>query len=117
MFLVENSVIGSIIGKGGQTVRKISNETSVVIQVQGRDEVSASESERRVMLTSVSSSFSFSRSMKPPQALGFSSKVNLSNVVLLFCGLSVSQYYSPTIYHKAQRINIVFFAFRTTCRR
>lgn len=35
----------------------------MVIQVQGRDEVSASESERRVMLTSVSRSFSVSRSM------------------------------------------------------
>ena len=53
LLLVENSVIGSIIGKGGQTVRKISNDTTVVIQVQGRDEVSASESERRVTLTSV----------------------------------------------------------------
>ncbi|CAM9510341.1 unnamed protein product [Ascophyllum nodosum] len=52
LLLVENSVIGSIIGKGGQTVRKISNDTTVVIQVQGRDEVSASESERRVTLTS-----------------------------------------------------------------
>lgn len=52
--LVDNSVVGSIIGKGGQTIRKISLESGSSIQVQGRDEQSPSQLERRVTITSVS---------------------------------------------------------------
>lgn len=51
---MDNSVVGSIIGKGGQTIRKISTESGTVIQVQGRDDVSPSQQERRVTITSVS---------------------------------------------------------------
>ena len=52
--LVDNSVVGSIIGKGGQTIRKISTESGASIQVQGRDDVSPSQRERKVTITSVS---------------------------------------------------------------
>lgn len=52
--LVDNSVVGSIIGKGGQTIRKISTESGATIQVQGRDDVSPSQRERKVTVTSVS---------------------------------------------------------------
>lgn len=55
--LVDNSVVGSIIGKGGQTIRKISTESGSSIQVQGRDEQSPSQLERRVTITSVSRVF------------------------------------------------------------
>lgn len=54
LMLVDNSVVGSIIGKGGQTIRKISTESGSSIQVQGRDEQSPSQLERRVTITSVS---------------------------------------------------------------
>ncbi|CAM9638036.1 unnamed protein product, partial [Laminaria digitata] len=49
--LVDNSVVGSIIGKGGQTIRKISTESGATIQVQGRDDVSPSQRERKVTVT------------------------------------------------------------------
>lgn len=52
--LVDNAVVGSIIGKGGQTIRKVSTESGATIQVQGRDDVSPSQLERRVTITSVS---------------------------------------------------------------
>lgn len=52
--LVDNSVVGSIIGKGGQTIRKMTAESGALIQVQGRDEVSPSQRERKVTVTSVS---------------------------------------------------------------
>ncbi|CBN74642.1 conserved unknown protein [Ectocarpus siliculosus] len=52
LMLVDNSVVGSIIGKGGQTIRKISLESGSSIQVQGRDEQSPSQLERRVTITS-----------------------------------------------------------------
>ncbi|CAN0378717.1 unnamed protein product, partial [Ectocarpus fasciculatus] len=52
LMLVDNSVVGSIIGKGGQTIRKISLESGASIQVQGRDEQSPSQLERRVTITS-----------------------------------------------------------------
>eukprot|EP00752_Nemacystus_decipiens_P004730 g4311.t3 len=52
LMLVDNSVVGSIIGKGGQTIRKISTESGSSIQVQGRDEQSPSQLERRVTITS-----------------------------------------------------------------
>ncbi|CAM9876991.1 unnamed protein product, partial [Hapterophycus canaliculatus] len=54
LMLVDNSVVGSIIGKGGQNIRKISTESGASIQVQGRDEQSPSQLERRVTITSVS---------------------------------------------------------------
>lgn len=54
LMLVDNAVVGSIIGKGGQTIRKISTESGSSIQVQGRDEQSPSQLERKVTITAVS---------------------------------------------------------------
>lgn len=51
--MVDNASVGSIIGKGGLTIRRLTSESGALIQVQGRDDA-ASNRERRVAVTSVS---------------------------------------------------------------
>lgn len=50
--MVDNGSVGSIIGKGGLTIRRLTGESGVTIQVQGRDDA-VTNRERRVALTSV----------------------------------------------------------------
>ncbi|CAM9132947.1 unnamed protein product [Sphacelaria rigidula] len=49
--MVDNGSVGSIIGKGGLTIRRLTGESGVTIQVQGRDDA-VTNRERRVALTS-----------------------------------------------------------------
>lgn len=50
---MDNSSVGSIIGKGGVTIRRLTSESGALIQVQGRDDA-VTNRERRVTVTSVS---------------------------------------------------------------
>lgn len=50
--LVDNGSVGSIIGKGGVTIRKLTSESGALIQVQGRDDA-VTNRERRVTVTHV----------------------------------------------------------------